>query len=98
MGIDEVVIAARSPWQNPYVERSIGSFRRECLDHVIVMGERHLRRVLTDYFCYHHRWRTHQSLEMDSPDPRKVQRIERGSVVEIEHLGGLHHHYERVAA
>jgi len=98
MGIEEVVIAARSPWQNPYVERLIGSIRRECLDHVIVLSERHLKRILTRYLDYYHRWRCHQSLEMDCPDRRKVHPVERGSVVEIEHLGRLHHHYERVAA
>ena len=63
MGIEEVVIAPRSPWQNPYVERLIGSIRRECLDHVIVLHERHLRRLLTDYFHYYHRWRTHLALD-----------------------------------
>ena len=98
MGIEQVVIAARSPWQNPYVERIIGSIRRECLDHVIVLGERHLKRVLTDYFRYYHRWRTHQSLEMDSPDSRETHPTDRGRVLEIDEVGGLHHHYERVAA
>jgi len=98
MGIEEVVIAARSPWQSPFVERLIGSIRRECLDHTIVLGERHLKRVLTRYFDYHHRWRCHQSLEMDCPTPREVQPLEEGRVIEIEHLGGLHHHYQRVSA
>jgi putative transposase len=67
IGSEEVLIAPRSPWQNPYVERLIGSIRRECLDHVIVLHERHLRRILTSYFSYYHRWRTHQSLAMDCP-------------------------------
>jgi len=98
MGIEQVVIAARSPWQNPYAERLVGSIRRECLDHVIVLNERHLRRTLASYFRYYHRWRTHQGLEMDCPEPREVQSIDRGCVVECTHLGGLHHHYERVAA
>ncbi len=98
MGIEQVVIAARSPWQNPFVERLIGSIRRECLDHVIVLNERHLKRTLTCYFDYYHRWRTHQGLGMDCPDGRDIHPAERGSVVEIEHLGGLHHHYERAAA
>ncbi len=98
MGIEEVVTAARSPWQNPFVERLIGSIRRECLDHTIVLGERHLGRILTDYFCYYHRWRTHQGLEMDCPEPREVHPIDRGRAVESAHLGGLHHHYERIAA
>jgi transposase InsO family protein len=62
-----VIIAARSPWQSPYVERMIGSVRCECLDNVVVLGERHLRRILQDYFAHHHSWRCHQSLEMDGP-------------------------------
>jgi putative transposase len=70
MGIKEVLIAPRSPWQNPYVERPIGSIRRECLDQVIVLHERHLRRLLTEYFCYDHHWRTHRALAMDCPQPR----------------------------
>jgi transposase InsO family protein len=98
MGIDQVVIAARSPWQNPYAERLIGSIRRKCLDHTIVLNERHLKRILADYFAYYHRWRTHQSLEMDSPDPREVHPIDRGRVTEIAEVGGLHHHCERIAA
>jgi hypothetical protein len=73
MGIEEVIIAARSPWQSPYVERVIGSIRRECLDNVVVLSERHLRRILKDYLTHHHRWRCHQSLEMDRPEPRPVQ-------------------------
>jgi transposase InsO family protein len=98
MGITEVLIATRSPWQNPYVERIIGSIRRECLDPVIVINERHLRRTLSDYFRYHHSWRTHRSLGMDCPDIREVHRADRGRVIEIPEIGGLHHHYERVAA
>ena len=98
MGIEEVVIAPRSPWQNPYVERLIGSIRRECLDHVIVLHERHLRRLLTGYFQYYHHWRTHRALEMDCPLPRPVQRPELGPIREVREVGGLHHHYERQAA
>jgi putative transposase len=98
MGITEVLIAPRSPWQNPYVERLIGSIRRERLDHVIVLHERHLRRLLTEYFCYYHQWRTHQALEMDCPVPQLVQRPEVRPITEIPDLGGLHHHYERRAA
>jgi len=98
MGIKQVVTAARSPWQNPFVERLIGSIRRECLDHVIVMNEKHLRRILAAYFIYYHRWRVHQSLEMDCPEHRNVHMLDRGRVVEIGHIGGLHHHYERAAA
>jgi putative transposase len=98
MGIDEVVIAPRSPWQNPYVERLIGSIRRECLDHVIVLHERHLRRLLTSYLRYYHRWRTHRALAMDCPVPRPVQRPEVGPIREVPEVSGLHHHYERRAA
>jgi transposase InsO family protein len=98
MGIEEVLIAPRSPWQNPYVERLIGSIRRDCLDHVIVLHERHLRRLLTEYFHYYHHWRTHQALDMDCPLPRPVQRPEVGSIREVPEVGGLHHHYERRAA
>jgi putative transposase len=98
MGIQEVVIAPRSPWQNPYVERLIGSIRRECLDHVIVLHEQHLRRLLTSYFQYYHHWRTHRALEMDCPVPRPVQRPEHGLIWEVPEVGGLHHHYERRAA
>jgi putative transposase len=95
MGIEQVVIAPRSPWQNPYVERLIGSIRRECLDHVIVLHERHLRRLLTGYFQYYHHWRTHRALEMDCPVSRPVQRPELGQIREVPDVGGLHHHYER---
>jgi putative transposase len=98
MGMEEVVIAPRSPWQNPYVERLIGNIRRECLDHVIVLHERHLRRLLTDYFHYYHRWRTHRALDMDCPVPRPIQRPGDGAIREVPEVGGLHHHYERRAA
>jgi putative transposase len=98
MGIEEVLTAPRSPWQNPYVERLIGSIRRECLAHVIVLHERHLRRLLTEYFRYYHYWRTHRALAMDCPVPRLVQRPEVGPVREVPEVGGLHHHYERQAA
>jgi transposase InsO family protein len=98
MGIEEVLIAPRSPWQNPYVERLIGSLRRECLDHMIVLHERHLRRLLTGYFQYYHHWRTHRALDMDCPLPRPVQRPNVGPIREVPEVGGLHHHYERQAA
>jgi putative transposase len=98
MGIEDVQIAPRSPWQNPYVERLIGSIRRECLDHVIVLHERHLRRLLTSYFSYYHAWRTHRALDMDAPVPRPVQPPELGPVQEVPEVDGLHHHYERRAA
>ena len=98
MHIEEVLTAAHSPWQNAYVERLIGSIRRDCLDHVIVLGEHHLRSILKSYFDYYHRWRTHLSLAKDAPEPRAIQPPEIGEVIEIAELGGLHHRYERRAA
>jgi len=98
MKIEEVIIAPRSPWQTPYVERLIGSIRRECLDHVIVLSERHLYWILKSYFEYYHRSRTHLSLAKDAPEPRAMQPPELGQVIEIAELGGLHHRYERRAA
>ena len=98
MGIDEVVTAPRSPWQNPYAERVIGSIRRECLDQVIVLSERHLRRVLASYLDYYHQSRTHLSLSKDSPVPRPIQPAETGEIIAFPQVGGLHHRYERLAA
>ena len=98
MGIHEVLSTPRSPWQRAYVERVIGSIRRECLDHVIVFHERSLRRTLASYFQYYHRSRTHLSLEKDSPEPRSIQSPEMGRVVALPQLGGLHHRYERRVA
>jgi len=98
LGVEPVLTAPRSPWQNAYVERLIGSIRRECLDHVIVLNEGHLRRVVASYFHYYHRWRTHLSLAMDCPESRPVQLPDEGRVVAFPEVGGLHHHYERVAA
>lgn len=95
MGVTEVKTAPRSPWQNPYVERLIGSIRRECLDHVIVLNERHLRRILTEYLSYYHQYRTHLSLDMDCPETRPIQPKEAGNVIAFPEVGGLHHHYER---
>jgi transposase InsO family protein len=97
MGIEEVLIAFRSPWQSPYVERLIGSIRRECLDHVIVLNEEHLGRILTEYFAYYHEARAHLSLECNSPISRPVCPPARGEVVAKEYLGGLHHCYTRAA-
>ena len=96
--MEQVLTALRSPWQDPYAERLIGSIRRECLDHVIVLSEGHLRRVLASYFQYYHRWRKHLSLTMGCPDTRPVQPPGQGAVVAFPEVGGLHHHYERVAA
>ncbi|MCH7532961.1 MAG: transposase [Gemmatimonadetes bacterium] len=95
MGIKEVVTAPASPWQNPFYERLIGSIRRECLDHVIVLNERHLMRVLRSYACYYHSSRTHRSLDDDCPDPRPVEPPEMGDVIAIAQVGGLHHRYTR---
>ena len=98
MDIKQVIIAPRSPWQNAYAERLIGSIRRECLDHVVVLNEDHLTRVLRSYFDYYHDWRTHLSLDMDCPEPRDIQSAEAGGIIEVPEVGGLHHHYERRAA
>ena len=98
MKIEEVLSAPRSPWQRAYVERVIGSIRRECLDHVIVFGEGSLRRTLSSYFSYYHRTRPHFSLEKDAPEPRPVQPPELGRVLALREVGGLHHRYERCAA
>ena len=98
MDIEEILTAAQSPWQSPYVERLIGSIRRDCLDHVIVFGERHLQKILAGYVAYYHRSRTHLSLEKDAPESRDVQSPKEGEVVEIPEVGGLHHRYERRAA
>lgn len=80
--IKEVITAPRSPWQNPYVERIIGSIRRDCLDRIIVFNEGHLKRILTRYFEYYHRWRTHLGLEMDAPQGREAQVPDNGKVTE----------------
>ncbi len=96
--ITEVVTAPRSPWQNAYVERVIGSIRRECLDHMVIFNERHLGRVLSSYVDYYQRTRTHLSLDKDCPDARPVMPRRSGKVVAIRKVGGLHHRYERLAA
>jgi hypothetical protein len=98
MGIDEVVISRRSPWQNPYVERLIGSIRRECLDHMIVFNEKHVRRLLKEYFRYYHGSRTHLGLAKDCPEARAVEPPETGRVASGPMVGGLHHRYFRCAA
>ena len=98
MGTEEIRTVPRSPWQNPFVERLIGSIRRECLDHVIVFNERSLRRILRSYVAYHQRWRTHLALGKDAPITRTVQPPELGQVIEIPEVGGLHHRYVRQAA
>ena len=97
MGIDEAPIAPRSPWQNPYCERLVGSIRRECLDRVIILGEIHLKRLLSSYFDYYHHSRTHLSLDRNSPVAREVERPAMGEVISIPQVGGLHHRYTRAA-
>ena len=98
IGFEEILTAHKSPWQNPFVERLIGTIRGECPDHVVVINDRHLKRLLREYLSYYHGWRTHQSLEMDAPDGRPAQATTSGHVVEFPELTGLHHPYERVAA
>jgi putative transposase len=98
MHIREVLTAPHSPWQNPFVERLIGSIRRECLGHVLVLNERHLRRILTRYFAYYHRARTHLALEKDAPGGRPIEPPALGTIVSIPEVGGLHHRYVRRAA
>jgi putative transposase len=98
VGINEVISSPSSPWQNPYAERLIGSIRRECLDHMIVLGEQHLRRILTSYSNYYHGARTHLSLAKDAPTPRRIQDLAAGDVVAFAEVGGLHHRYECRAA
>jgi len=98
LGIEEVLIAPRSPWQNPYCERLIGSIRRDCLDHVIVLHTRHLRRILSDYFGYYLHARCHRALERNAPVPRAVEPPTQGRrVIAIPYVGGLHHRYARCA-
>ncbi len=94
MGIRDRPTAPRSPWQNAYVERLIGSIRRECLDHLIIFGEAHLRRVLGAYAEYYNRSRTHLSLDKDTPLARPILR--EGRIRSMPHLGGLHHSYVRM--
>ncbi len=98
LGVEQVVISPRSPWQNGYCERVIGSIRRECLDHMIVLNGKHLRRVLKEYFTYYHGSRTHLGLDKDTPESRVVQNRDVGDVARTPVLGGLHHRYFREAA
>lgn len=96
LAMKEVVTAPRSPWQNAFAERLIGSIRRECLDHVVVLNRRHLRRLLKSYFAYYHCSRTHLALGKNAPDRRAV--MPNGKIIAIPEVGGLHHRYERRAA
>jgi len=98
MGIEQVLTAPQSPWQNPYCERVIGTLRRDCLDHVIVLGEDHLRRILRNYLEYYHGSRTHLGLDKDAPEPRQRESTDGGKVIALPMVGGLHHRYTRRAA
>ena len=98
LGIEEVLTAPRSPWQNAYAERLIGSIRRECLDHIVILNARGLRRVLNAYVDYYLKSRTHLSLDKDAPVSRPVAAPADGRIVAVPQLGGLHHRYERRAA
>lgn len=95
LGSQEVLTAPRSPWQNPYAERLIGSIRRECLNHFVILSAKHLKRTLANYFRYYHESRTHLGLGKQCPLPREVSSS--GKIIEIPQLGGLHHRYERIA-
>jgi len=92
-GTKEVITAPASPWQNPYVERVIGSIRRELLDHVVVLNEQHLKRLLSAYLDYYHPWRTHRSLAGDAPDHRPVRSAKPAHVIDFPAVHGLHHYY-----
>ena len=94
LGIRDRPIAPRSPWQNAYVERLIGSARRECIDHVIVLGESHLRRIMSRYAAYYNESRTYLSLGKDPPIGRAIERF--GRIVATSMVGGLHHRYMRI--
>ena len=98
MGIAEILTAPHSPWQNPFAERLIGSIRRECLNHVVILSECHLRRILTAYFAYYHRTRTHLARDKDAPHGRPIEGPAAGRVVPLREVGGLHHRYVRQAA
>jgi transposase InsO family protein len=98
MGTEEVLTAPHSPWQSSFAERFIGSIRRECLNHVLVLGERHLHRILTRYLAYYHQARTHLALDKDAPDLRPIELPAAGKIVQLPEVGGLHHRYIRQAA
>lgn len=98
LGIKDIATTPASPWENAYTERVIGSIRRECLDQIIVLNERHLRRVLKEYLIYYHEHRTHLGLDKDAPTIREVQSRDSGNVIALPFLGGLQHRYTRRAA
>ena len=95
MGIEEVISAPKSPWQNPYAERFVGSVRREAIDHMVILNESHLRKVLAQYKDYYNNDRTHLSLDKDAPNGRTKQTFQPdGEVIALPRIGGLHHRYE----
>ena len=96
LGVDEVITAPHSSWQNGFAERLIGSIRRECLNHLVILTPRHLRRILKNYFAHYHELRTQLALKKDSPEPRAIQTP--GIIAAIPQVGGLHNRYERQAA
>jgi len=98
MGIEEVLTAPHTPWQNAFVERFVGSARRECLDHMIVLNEAGVRKLMTRYCSYYDNARTHLALDKDAPIPRPVMPPGAGDIVAIPDVGGLHYRYERRAA
>ena len=98
IGLSEVLTAPASPWQNAYAERVIGTIRRECLDHTIILGEQHLRRTIERFVVYYNGVRTHLSLEKDALKRRPIQSPSRGVIRARRHCGGLHHEYYRQAA
>jgi putative transposase len=95
LGIRQLRIAPRSPWQNGFAERLVGTFRRELADHMVVLGERHLARCVREYAKYYNIDRPHMSLGGDAPARREVETPDRGNVVALPRLGGLHHRYAR---
>ena len=97
LGIEQLKIAPRSPWQNGYAERWIGTLRRELLDHVIVLGERHLLRLVRQYTLYYNADRPHMSLDGDAPEARAVEPPRAGRIIALPRVGGLHHRYARAA-
>jgi len=96
LGVSEELTAPQSPWQNGYAERLIGSIRRECLNHFVILSPRHLKRTLAAYLSYYHRTRTHLGLGKQCPVERQV--MDCGAIVAKPELGGLHHRYERLVA
>ncbi len=98
LGIDAVVTAPRSPWHNPFCERVIGSIRRDCLDQIIVLKERHLGRMRREYFSYYHNCKTHLSLNEDPPETRAVEPLEMGNIIALPRVDGLQRRYARITA